>query len=592
LTILTNAGGPGVLATDALVTGQGRLANLTDQTIEALNAILPAHWSHGNPIDVLGDADANRYVRALEIAAKDESSDGLLVVLTPQGMTPPAEIAQRVAEALLPEDKPVLASWMGGSDVAPGVDILNRAGIPTFPYPDSAARAFDYMWRYSSNLFGLYETPSEVSAVTKAGAARVEQVLREALAGGRTILTESESKQLLSAYGIPVVETKLAAGEEEAVSAARAIGFPVVLKLHSETITHKTDVGGVKLNLASEAQVREAYRAIESSVEKTAGKGHFQGVAVQAMIRTDDAYELILGESVDPQFGPVILFGSGGQLVEVFRDRALALPPLNSTLARRMMERTQIFRALEGVRGRAPVDIEELERLLVRFSDLIVAHPRIREIDINPLLASSDRLIALDARVVLHPAEMADAALPRPAIRPYPSRYVWNWNSIGGQAVTIRPIRPDDEPLMVAFHHRLSDRSVYYRYFYWMQLSVRIAHERLTRMCFIDYDREMALVAEMTVDGERQIAGVARMTRLPASSDAEFAIIVADPYQGRGLGTELLHRLKAVAREEGIGCLTGEILPENKSMQELCRQLGFQLRMDDQEQVVKADLRI
>ena len=595
LTILTNAGGPGVLATDALVAGHGELAPLSEETKAALDALLPPHWSHGNPIDVLGDADAERYVRALEIAAIDPSSDGLLVVLTPQGMTSPAEIAQRVADSVLPHGKPILASWMGGADVSGGVDILNRAGIPTFPYPDSAALAFTYMWQYSSNLRGLYETPTAGSSADDSSQARGAEIIHNALRTGRTILTELESKQLLAAYGIPVVPGKVATSESEAVEFAAGLGYPVVLKLFSKSITHKTDVGGVRLSLGSEASVREAYRGIESSVAEKVGREHFQGVSVQPMIRMKDGYELIVGSTVDPQFGPVLLFGTGGQLVEVFEDRALGLPPLNTTLARRMIERTRIFRALQGVRGRDPVDIAQLEQLLVRFSDLVIGQPRIREIDINPLLASPDRLIALDARVVLHLPDLSEADLPRPAIRPYPSHYTAQWTTAGGEAVTIRPIRPEDEPMMVAFHKTLSDKSVYYRYFYWMQLEARIAHQRLTRMCFIDYDREMALVAERTeAAGVRGIVGVARMTRLDGGhapgGEAEFAVIVSDAYQGHRLGTELLNRLVAVARAEGIGRLVGDILPENTAMQAVARNLGFRLSFSAEEGVVKAQL--
>ena len=403
LTILTNAGGPGVLATDALLATGGELAPISDASLQALNQLLPPHWSHANPIDILGDADPERYSKALEIAVKDPNSDGLLVILAPQGMTDPAQVAERLKAHGKIHGKPVLASWMGGKAVAKGIAALNAAGIPTFSYPDTAVQAFTYMWNFSCNLRGLYETPSLTEDLESLGQAQsqVKELLAKVRAAGRTILTEAESKQVMAHYGIPTVETRVARSESEAVACAQAIGFPVALKLHSETITHKSDVGGVRLNLQNEEAVRQAYRAIESGVREKTGPEHFLGVTVQPMLKVD-GYELIVGSSVDDQFGPVILFGSGGQLVEVYGDRALALPPLNTTLAIRLMEQTRVFRALHGVRGRAAVDLVTLEKVLVRFSRLVVDQPWIKEMDINPLLASPERIIALDARIVLH----------------------------------------------------------------------------------------------------------------------------------------------------------------------------------------------
>jgi acetyltransferase len=423
-------------------------------------------------------------------------------------MTNPTLIAEELRPYAKSLGKPVLASWMGGTEVAAGEDILNQAGIPSFPFPDTAVRAFNYMWKYAYNLKGLYETPvlHELSGEPKREIAN--QIVDEVRKSGRTILTEFESKQLLSAYGIPTVQTEIAATEEEAVKAAAAIGYPIVLKLYSLTITHKTDVGGVQLNLRDEVAVRKAFNAIKDAVTAKAGAQHFQGVTVQPMAKLD-GYEVIIGSSVDSQFGPVLLFGTGGQLVEVFKDRALALPPLNTTLARRMMEQTKIYTALKGVRGRKPVDLAALEELMVRFSQLVVEQPWIREIDINPLLASSDRLLALDARVVLHPADTPESKLSKPAIRPYPIQYVAPWILKGGEEVQIRPIRPEDEPLMVKFHQKLSERTVYMRYFQPLKLSQRTAHERLTRICFVDYDREMALVTvRRGDDGEPEIIAV------------------------------------------------------------------------------------
>ena len=446
-------------------------------------------------MDIIGDATPERYAKALATAAKDKNSNGMLVILTPQDMTDPTQIAEQLKPYANLGDKPVLASWMGGPEVAAGERILNQAGIPTFSYPDTAARMFNYMWQYSDNLRGIYETP-QFSGDGDVDRAKAEKIIQGARASGRTILTEFESKQVLAAYGIPTVETRIAKSEAEAVKAADEIGYPVVLKLFSETITHKTDVGGVQLNLKDADAVRGAFRKIESSVKEKVGEGHFLGVTVQPMIKLE-GYEIILGSSLDPQFGPVILFGLGGQLVEVFKDRALGLPPLNTTLARRMMEQTKIYTALKGVRGRKSVDLAALEQMMVRFSRLVVEQPWIKEIDINPMLASPERLIALDARVVVHDQSVRQEDLPKLPIRPYPTQYVAPWKMKNGKDIVIRPIRPEDEPLMVKFHETLSERTVYLRYLQALKLSQRVAHDRLVGICFNDYDQEIALVAEV-----------------------------------------------------------------------------------------------
>ena len=592
LTILTNAGGPGVLATDSLMALDGKLAEISSETTTALNEFLPAAWSHGNPIDILGDADPERYAKAVAVAAKDPGTDGLLVILTPQGMTDPTQIAEKLRPYAKLDGKPILASWMGGVESSAGEDILNNAGIPTFPYPDTAVKVFEYMWHYTYNLRGLYETPvlaAEEDLTARAQASALISSVRES---GRTILTEAESKQLLALYGVPTVQTLVASTPDEAAQFAGKIGYPVVLKLHSKTITHKTDVGGVQLNLADEAAVRRAWTAIETGVREKAGPGHFQGVTVQPMV-SRDGYELIVGSSIDAQFGPVLLFGSGGVMVEVYKDRALALPPLNTTLARRMMEQTKVFTALQGIRGRKPVSLEELDQLLVRFSRLVVEQPWIKEIDINPLMASPERLLALDARVIVYDQSTREQDLPRTAIRPYPVQYAGTWTTKDGTQINIRPIRPEDEPLMVEFHHRLSERSVYFRYFHLLNLSQRTAHERLTRMCFIDYDRGMALVAEReNPDGGHELLGIGRLTRVHGTADAEMAVLVSDDFQGRGLGSELIAQLIKIAKQEKIGRITADILAENRSMQRVCERLGFQLKYDPDDATVKVEMHL
>ncbi|BBD60169.1 GCN5-related N-acetyltransferase [Nostoc sp. HK-01] len=612
LTILTNAGGPGVLATDALIEAGGELTAISEEAIASFDKILPTHWSHNNPIDILGDADPQRYTQALEIAANDPNSDGLLVILTPQAMTDPTQTAEQLKPYAQIPGKPILASWMGGAEVTAGETILNRQRIPTYRYPDTAARVFSYMWQSSYNLRGIYETPVLSAVDPNSGIPdrnSVTKIISAARQDGRTILTEFESKQILAAYGIPVVPTCVAKSEDEALKCADSIGYPVVVKLYSHVITHKTDVGGVQLNLRDAEAVRQAYRTIKSSIEekiakdphysalKTQNSALFLGVTVQPMVKTD-GYELIIGSSLDPQFGPVLLFGTGGQLVEVFQDRAIALPPLNTTLARRMMEHTKIYKALKGVRGRQSIDMAALEQLMVAFSQLVVEQPWIKEIDINPLLAipptalNSGGLIALDGRIVLHTPDIQEQQLPKLAIRPYPSQYISEWAMKNGTSVTIRPIRPEDEPLMVQFHQTLSEESVYFRYFHLIKLSQRITHERLTRICFIDYDREMALVAEHQnpQTKTKQILAVGRLSKLHGTDAAEFAMIVSDRYQCQGLGTELVRRLLQVGRQENIGRVTANILSDNNGMQRVCEKLGFHLQPTSDSTVMQAEI--
>jgi acetyltransferase len=432
------------------------------------------------------------------------------------------------------------------------------------------------MWRYSRNLDALYETPA-LSTGADIKAKDAEKVMRRARDARRTLLTEFESKQLLAAYGIPVVKTRVARSEKEAVDLAQKIGGAVVLKIHSEIITHKSDVDGVKLNLRGANAVRSAYREIEKSARKHGGAKAFLGVTVQPMIATD-GYELILGSSIDAQFGPVLLFGAGGTFVEVFKDRALGLPPLNRTLARRLMERTQIYTALKGFRGRNAVNLTALEELLVRFSQLVIEQPSIKEVDINPLLVSVEQTIALDARIVLHDSRIEEKDLPRAVIRPYPAEHIHKWK-IDNVTVTIRPIRPEDEPLMIEFHKTLSERSVQLRYFGALSLEQRTMHERLRRVCFVDYDREIALVAEQKDrGGHTRLLGVGRLIKEHGTDKAEFAVLVGDPWQGKGLGTELLKSLVQIGRKERVRRIVGHIAMENTLMKRVSEEVGFRLR--------------
>ncbi|OIO38209.1 MAG: acetyl CoA synthetase subunit alpha [Candidatus Omnitrophica bacterium CG1_02_46_14] len=584
LGIVTNAGGPGVLATDALIEAGGTLAELSDETCRELNSFLPSQWSHNNPVDILGDADPERYAKTLEVLAKDPKVDGLLVILTPQAMTDATKTAEVLKTYAKIHDKPILASWMGVAIVKRGKKILSQAGIPLFSYPDEAARLFHSMWKYSENLKALYETPmmpSRCSLAPRSSSGECHESIFAARQAGRTLLTEFESKKLLASYGIPVVETLVAHDEKEAVTHAEKIGYPVVVKLHSETITHKSDISGVRLNLKDAASVQTAFLEIQKTVTEKFGASAFSGVTVQRMVNLD-GYEIILGSSLDVQLGPVILFGAGGKLVEMFNDHSLALPPLTMTLARRMMEKTRIFKVLGGVRGEQPVDLALLNELLVQFSRLVVEQRWIKEIDINPLLISPDQCVALDARVVLHEANVTEDELPRLAIRPYPVEYVQDVKMIDGQEVSIRPIRPEDEPLIVKFHHSLSEQSIYQRYFRTMGLSERIAHNRLISVCFNDYDREIALVADYRnpKTKEHEILAVARLSRLHGTQDAIFSMIVADAFQHRGLGTQMVRLGLDAAKKEKIKKVSAYTHPDNRAMKKVCQNAGFKFHFD------------
>jgi acetyltransferase len=590
LSIITNAGGPAVLATDATVLNQAEIAPLQPSIVNELSQFLPQAWSHSNPIDILGDADADRYAQTLKVVVKDEDSDGVLVILSPQDMTDATGTAESISKLVQSTNKPILASWMGGNSVKEGAELLAKAKIPVFNYPDDAAKAFALMWRYSQNLKTLYETPTTKSTVWNEEQAQmlVNQILLKVQSEKRTILTEFESKQILDLYGIPVVLTKIAKSPQEAVEVANQLGYPIVLKLFSETITHKTDVGGVKLNLNTPDDVLIAYEEILTSVSKLKGAEHFEGVTVQKMIK-QSGYELILGSSTDAQFGPVVLFGTGGQLVEVFKDRALALPPLNKNLAQQLMQKTKIYEALRGVRGRKAVSLSKLEDILIRFSQLIVENKRIKECDVNPLLVSEDEIIALDARIVLHDDHIKDHELPPLAIRPYPLNYVLKTQLNNKESVVLRPIRPEDELLLVEFHHELSENSVRQRYLEFISLDQRVAHERLIRICFNDYDREWALVAEINEKEKKKIVGIGRLSRLPGTSFALFTLTIVDAYHYLGLGTQFITQLLKIASQERIEKVYANILSENEGMLKICKRQGFILNHLENSDIIQAE---
>src|SRR5271157_922167 len=437
LAIVTNGGGPGALAADALIEDNGSLADLSDQTIETLNNLLPPFWSRSNPVDLAGDAKADQYAAAVEALIKEPNNDALLIILTPQATAEPTATAERLKLLVSTRQKPILACWMGGNAVAEAEALFNASGIPTFDHPDAAARAFCLMAQYSSNLRALYETPVLLTGSTEEiRRERVEAVLREVREAGRTLLTEVEAKEILSSYGIPIVEIRLAKNEEEAVAFLQS---SVVLKGNAEITRDKGAADQVKFDSRAPAEMRTAYRSIQKQVGNLADADAFEAVTVQKMI-SSDGVELSLGKRIDPNFGPIILFGAGGQLVEVWCDRAIGFPPLNATLAKRLMERTRIYAALNGSVGRPQADLAALEKLLIRFSQLVAEQPLIKEIDVNPLLASPRGAIALGVRMILSEPDQAAASVSKLVIRPYPTRYLHGWKLADGTPVTIRPI--------------------------------------------------------------------------------------------------------------------------------------------------------
>jgi acetyltransferase len=571
LAIVTNAGGPGVMATDALMLAGGQLATLSRSTIASLDAFLPPHWSRANPVDVLGDAPPERYHRAVAAISADPGVRGVLVLLAPQAMTNPSETARQLVPFARLEGKPILASWMGGDDVREGRRILSKAGIPTFEAPEAAIGAFLNMVQYARNQELLYETPQAIPEGPPPDRERLQRIIANARAAGRALLTEVEAKDLLAAYGIPVSRTIPAGSSEEAVAAAERLGYPVVLKLHSVTVTHKSNVGGVQLDLTDAASVRDAFATIRKNLARLRPEVAFEGVTVQQMVR-DHGYELIVGSSVDAQFGPVILFGAGGTLVEILQDRALALPPINRSLARRLIERTQIYQALLGTRGKPPIDFDALETLLVRFSHLLCDCQDLLEVDMNPVLASPERVVALDARVVLAPADLPPDQRPRLAIRPYPDQYTSRFQLADGTEVLIRAIRPEDEPLVIEFHAGHSARTIRMRFFGMVK---QLSRDSLIRLCHLDYDRAMGLVAEFRDGGRPQLCGVSRYYLDPASRVAEFAVVIGDAWQGKGLGYHLMQRLIEVARQNGAVKLVGTVLRENAAMLKLTDEMRF-----------------
>ncbi|MGF3522733.1 MAG: acetate--CoA ligase alpha subunit, partial [Candidatus Bathyarchaeia archaeon] len=541
LAIITNAGGPGVMTTDSLIARGGQLAKLSQKTLDTLNSILPPFWSRGNPIDVLGDAKADRYRVAVEACLNDENIDGILVIFTQQAVSAAVDIAKDIVELVQSktyQNKTILTSFMGYDAVEEANRILNANNIPTYSTPEQAIKTYMYMYQYQRNLELIYETPEDLSVDVAPPKRPINVILRNAAVENRDILTEDEAKKILKYYNFPVVETAVANNVEEAIAYAQKMGFPVVLKILSPQIVHKSDAGGVILNVNSPAEVREAFDILIQRATACNPEAQIIGVTVQPMVQKK-GHEVIIGAKTDPLFGPVILFGMGGVGVELFKDYAIGLPPLNTTLIRMMLEETKVYTLLKGYRNCPSVNIKKLEETLLLFSQLLMDFPQIKEIDINPLLLNSDEACILDARIVVDKERACRKLEPHEhmVISPYPKKYEKLWSLKNGETVLLRPIKPEDEPLWLEMFQSLSEESIRYRFF---QLLKDTPHEVRVRYCNIDYDREIAIVAELTEKGQRQILGVTRLSIEPDGKSGEIAFLVADQWQGLGLGTKMV----------------------------------------------------
>ena len=572
LAVVTNGGGPGVMAADRAADLGIPLAQLTQPTIEALKRSLPESWSHGNPIDLIGDADPERYRTAVSACLADEQVDGVLAMLAPQAMTAPADAARAVIEAAKGSSKPVLACWMGEEQTAEARRLLGEARIPVFRTPDPAVEMFGHLSSFYRNQRALLQTPGPLAAQGAPDLEGARAIVEAALAERRAVLSEMESKALLAAFRIPIARTVVARSAHEAMLVAEELGVPVAMKIDSPDITHKSDVNGVRLSIAGAPAVQAAFQQIVEDVKRQRPEARVNGVTVEPMVRRQHGRELMVGMIRDPVFGPAIVFGTGGTAVEVHRDRAVALPPLNQFLVADMIRGTRVARLLGEFRRMPPVDMGALEEVLLRVSELVCEVPALAELDINPLIADESGAIAVDARVVLRPPPPQRDRYAHMAIHPDPANLVGTWQPAGGPEVTVRPVRPEDAEMEQAFVRELSPES---RYFRFMDTLRELTPSMLVRFTQIDYDREMAFVATVPGAQAEQEIGVCRYITNPDGESCEFALVIADDWHRKGLGRRLMTQLIEVARARGLRSMIGHVLAENRGMLSLCQGLGF-----------------
>ena len=578
IAILTNAGGPAILATDYLVAKGGQLAQLTEKTFEKLSEELPVNWSHNNPVNVRGHASPEVYKTALETILKDKNTDGVLVILTYQANTDPKAIAKAIVKVNKKARKPILAAWMGEQSVTEGREILEEGKVPHYRYPESAMEVFLRIYEYNRNLELLYETPPEEPKAFKPKRKKARALIQNILAEGRQQLMESEAKELLSYYDMPVTNYRLAQSVEEAIAFANEVGYPVALKVASPDIYHKSDIGGVHLNLTDDEAVREAYQDALDNTQKHAPKASISGVVIERMVHKP--FELLIGSRKDPLLGPIIAVGKGGIAVEVYRDTRLGLPPMNMALARRMIERTKIYPLLKGYRNRKGVDLDLLAFTLCKFAYLVMDFPEIQEIDINPFVMDDQQGVMLDAHVILD--RNISRAQRKPyahlVLPPYPGRYRRTIQAKSGQEIHLRPIRPEDEPMELEMVNRLSKESLYFRFFGYVP---KMTHELMTRFTQIDYDREMAIIALIKKDGKEEMIGVVRIIADPWGEAAEYAILIADEWQGQRLGSQMTDYIIEIGREMKLKTIYATVLSSNKGMLTLFQRKGFDIKRED-----------
>ena len=588
LGIVTNAGGPGVMATDALIAAKGSLAELSNETMEQLNQNLPAMWSHRNPVDVLGDARSKRLAKAVKIVLDDKKVDAVLVILTPQAMTNPTKAAIAIGELQEKTQKPILASWLGGYRMKEGVQILSDCGVATYKTPEQAVRAFMTLVAYARNLEALYETPRDIPVNFSLNRKRIRTEFEAIANQNIDILSEVTSKKLLHAYDIPVSMPIRATKMEEVVKVSRKIGYPVVFKILSPDISHKTDVGGVELNIQNDEQAVTAFEKVNSSVKEKMPQAYIDGVTVQPMIQMKDSIELILGIKKDKIFGTVILVGAGGITAELFADRSLGFPPLNERLARLMLEELKIWPLLKGYRGKASINLDKLIELMIRLSYLAADYPEISELDINPLLVSNQEAIALDARIVFDNSlrKKKIEKYSHLALKPYPEEYVKKVNLADGTEILLRPIKPEDEPLWLEMLGSCSRDSIYSRFRYFFHWE---SHEVATRYCYIDYDREIAIVAEVKEEGYRKLVGVGRLIADPDHETVEYAILIIDKWQNKDLGNILTDYCLEIAHKWGLKKIVAQTTSDNYRMVSVFQKRGFEIKPDPTTSIIDVE---
>jgi acetyltransferase len=572
LAIITNGGGPGVMAADRAADLRIQLAELSESTVATLNAALPPSWSHGNPVDVLGDANAERYRQAVTACLHDPKVDGALVILTPQAMTHPEEVAEAIAQAAGQSPKPILTCWMGHGQVDQARQLFVAARIPDFRTPEAAVEAFSYLAAYHRNQQLLMQAPGSLGHLDEPDIEGAHIIIESVLSERRRVLTEMESKALLGAFQIPIAITALAKSPNEALVIAEALGFPVAMKINSPDISHKSDVGGVRLNLNNAHTIRTAFKEILADAARHRPDAHLDGVTVSRMSRKPNGRELMVGMIRDPVFGPIITFGAGGTTVEIMGDHAVALPPLNRYLASSLINNTRISKLLDAFRRMPAVNRAALENVLLRVSEMVCELPWLQEMDINPLIVDEEGAVAVDARVVVDYHMPSQDRYAHMAIHPYPTHLISRWQLPDGTDITIRPIRPEDAKIEDEFVRNLSEESKYFRF---MQSLHELTPTMLIRFTQIDYDREMAFIAVTEQDGKEVELGVTRYAINPDGASCEFAIVVDDRWQHRGFAHKLMYSLIESARSRGLKLMQGEVLTANINMLKLVQKLGF-----------------